>query len=243
MMFATIRRRFTYANAAMTLALVFAMTGGAYAASKIVITSTKQISPKVIKQLTGKAGKPGAAGVPGATGPAGAAGAVGPAGPSGTAGAEGKTGAAGKDGAQGSPWTAGGTLPSGSTETGVWGIAAQPGFIAKSVELAYAPISFTIPLKASLSAEKVHIIAPGANGTGGKSCPTTSSVSTPEAEPGNLCIFEREGAINVGTIATFSPGTGENTEEIGATGTLMQVQPETKGEAIGVSGTWAVTAG
>ena len=43
------RGRLSYANVAMTLALVFAMSGGAYAASKYVITSTKQISPKVLK--------------------------------------------------------------------------------------------------------------------------------------------------------------------------------------------------
>ena len=63
-MFSVIRRRATYANVAMTLALVFAMTGGAYAAKKWVITSTKQIKPSVLKQLTGKAGPggpPGAA--------------------------------------------------------------------------------------------------------------------------------------------------------------------------------------
>ncbi|MGH2879601.1 MAG: hypothetical protein ACRDK4_08360, partial [Solirubrobacteraceae bacterium] len=58
----------------MTLALVFAMTGGAYAAKKYLITNTKQISPKVLKQLKG------------AKGPAG------PAGPEGKAGAPGSPG-------------------------------------------------------------------------------------------------------------------------------------------------------
>jgi hypothetical protein len=43
-----LRTRFTYANIAATLALVFAMSGGAYAASRVLITSTKQISPKVL---------------------------------------------------------------------------------------------------------------------------------------------------------------------------------------------------
>ena len=51
-----------------TLALVFAITGGAYAAKKYLITSTKQISPKVLKSLQGKAGT---AGAPGAVGGAG----------------------------------------------------------------------------------------------------------------------------------------------------------------------------
>jgi hypothetical protein len=36
-----IRKRLSYANVVMTLALVFAMTGGAYAARRFVITSTK----------------------------------------------------------------------------------------------------------------------------------------------------------------------------------------------------------
>ena len=40
-MIGLIRKRLTYANVAMTLALVFAMTGGAFAAKHYVITSTK----------------------------------------------------------------------------------------------------------------------------------------------------------------------------------------------------------
>jgi hypothetical protein len=84
-----VRRRFTYANVAMTLALVFAMSGGAYAAGKYLITSTKQIKPSVLKQLQGKAGPAGARGPQGALG---AAGPQGPAGANGTAGAPGAPG-------------------------------------------------------------------------------------------------------------------------------------------------------
>ena len=40
-MLKAICKRMTYANVALTLALVFAMTGGAYAAKKYLITSTK----------------------------------------------------------------------------------------------------------------------------------------------------------------------------------------------------------
>ena len=65
-MLSAIRKRLTYANVAMTLALVFAMTGGAYAANKYLITSTKQISPKVLKSLKGATGTNGAAGPAGA---------------------------------------------------------------------------------------------------------------------------------------------------------------------------------
>jgi hypothetical protein len=88
-----LKRRFTYANVAATLALVFAMSGGALAANHYLIHSTKQISPKVLKKLrgrTGKTGKTGATGKPGA--PA-------------KEGAPGKEGPQGKEGAEGNPHT------------------------------------------------------------------------------------------------------------------------------------------
>lgn len=94
-MFSAIRRRMTWVNVAMTLALVFAMTGGAYAAKKYLITSTKQISPKVLKQLEGKAGQSGQQGPAGPQGPQGAPG------KEGASGAPGKDGVPGKDGAPG----------------------------------------------------------------------------------------------------------------------------------------------
>jgi hypothetical protein len=85
-MLSFIRKRVTYANVAMTFALVFAMSGGAYAAKHYVIASTKQINPKVLKQLQGKTGPAGA------TGPAGTAGKEGPAGKAGTNGPNGTNG-------------------------------------------------------------------------------------------------------------------------------------------------------
>jgi hypothetical protein len=91
-MLSFIRRRVTFANVALTLVLVFAMSGGAFAATKFLITSTKQISPKVLKSLQGKAGKTGATGAQGPAGPAGATGPQGPAGPGGPAGAQGANG-------------------------------------------------------------------------------------------------------------------------------------------------------
>jgi hypothetical protein len=94
-------RHATYANVAATLALVFSMGGGAYAASRYVITSAKQISPKVLKKLDGAPGHngaPGAAGAPGAPGPVGATGS------SGASGKEGPRGPSnGYEAYQGSP--------------------------------------------------------------------------------------------------------------------------------------------
>jgi Collagen triple helix repeat (20 copies) len=96
-MLSAIRNRTTPGAVIATLALVFAMTGGAYAAKRFLITSTKQISPSVLKALKGAAGKPGA---PGPAGPAGAAGA-------GTAGAKGESGAVGANGTNGTNGTNG----------------------------------------------------------------------------------------------------------------------------------------
>ncbi len=99
-MFLRLRRHMSYANVVATFALVFAMSGGALAASKYLITSTKQIKPSVVASLKGKAGANGAQGAAGAQGPAGPAGAAGSKGEAGANGT-GQTGATGPAGANG----------------------------------------------------------------------------------------------------------------------------------------------
>jgi hypothetical protein len=89
-----LKRRFTYANVAATLALFFSMSGGALAASHYLISSTKQISPKVLKSLKGHTGPQGLTGAIGTTGATGAAGATGKEGPQGKEGKEGPQGTA-----------------------------------------------------------------------------------------------------------------------------------------------------
>ena len=69
-----LRRHMSYANVAATLALVFAMGGSAVAAKHYLLHSTKQISPKLLRQLRGRTGAKGATGAPGPTGPQGATG-------------------------------------------------------------------------------------------------------------------------------------------------------------------------
>jgi len=92
--------------------LFVALTSTAVAARQYVITSTKQISPSVLKQLkgrTGAQGKPGPTGATGAVGAAGPRGIQGPqgiAGPAGPAGATGATGATGAAGTSGAPVSA-----------------------------------------------------------------------------------------------------------------------------------------
>jgi len=85
----SIRRHLSYANIVATLALLFAMSGGALAANHYLISSTKQIKPGVLKKLrgaSGKVGPVGAQGPVGLVGPSGAAGGPGPKGDQGVPG-------------------------------------------------------------------------------------------------------------------------------------------------------------
>jgi hypothetical protein len=101
------RRRLNYANVTATLALFFAISGGALAAKHYLINSTKQINPKVLKALKGN---------------------VGPQGPQGTPG---KEGTAGKEGAAGKEGKPGPVVLSGITEVRAEG-SAPKGLIAKA---------------------------------------------------------------------------------------------------------------
>ncbi|HEX7279567.1 MAG TPA: hypothetical protein VF255_08105 [Solirubrobacterales bacterium] len=93
-MFSTLRNRFGIPGVISVIALVFAMIGGAYAASNNgsdngATASAKKKAPK------------GPKGAKGATGPTGPAGPAGPAGAKGDAGANGSNGAAGATGTTG----------------------------------------------------------------------------------------------------------------------------------------------
>lgn len=205
-MFSKIRNRLTYANVAVTFALVLAMSGGAYAAGRYVIVSTKQISPKVLKALTGKPGANGAPGTSGAGGPAGPQGSQGPQGPSGAkgetgpAGPEGAKGAIGPKGATGAAGTTGftETLPSGKTLKGEWVVHTHVG---EGVQTNETAVSFGIPLN---EAPTVHLIDGEHELTAsGEATPTEcpGSVSEPTANAGNLCVYEGVSG-NLSTNAT-----------------------------------------
>jgi Collagen triple helix repeat (20 copies) len=95
-MFSTLRTRFGIPGVISVIALVFAMFGGAYAASNTSGGGKATASAKAKQGPRGPKGPKGAKGDTGATGPQG------PAGPSGSAGPKGDTGAAGTNGTNGS---------------------------------------------------------------------------------------------------------------------------------------------
>jgi hypothetical protein len=261
-MFSSIRRRLCYANVAATLALVFAMSGGALAAGHYLLTSTSQISPKVLKALKGKsgqrglAGPAGAAGAKGETGAAGAAGTVGPAGPAGPKGETGAAGAPGATGKEGSPWTAGGTLPAGKSETGVFGDVNNPG---AGVRPLVALASFAIPLKAAPTMVVVGVEEgqgePKENEqaklenerrarNGEPELPLTipadckGNVKAPEAVEGNLCIFLHR-TENVNEADLTSPFYDEL---VASSGVVVGIERPEESEGFALEGSWAVTA-
>jgi hypothetical protein len=237
-MVSRIRGRVSYASVAATLALVFAMSGGAYAAGRFVITSTKQIKPSVLKQLKGANGKPGAAGPAGPAGPAGAVGAAGKAGAEGHEGKEGKEGVEGKEGKAGaegkagSPWPGGGVLPGKATETGV---IAGPSPTEETAGRVYVPISFPVRLENELEASQVEVVQVGATGTACK-----GSAAEPTAPEEFLCVYlEREPAGDVASATILNPGK-ESGVGAARTGALLSVVLEGHAEAK-FYGTWAVT--
>jgi len=235
-----IRKRLNATSMLGVIALVFAMTGGAYAANKYLITSTKQISPKVLKALKGPIGKTGA------TGAAGAAGATGPPGPpgapgTGTSGKEGKQGiqgVEGKAGPEGSPWTAGGFLPSKRTETGSWSVLTHG---TTGGTLGIANVSFTLPLEAELSGEQVFFLEPGEEEP--VHCP--GNAESPSAVAGSLCIYEAEatGGLGKGFIKPSGIRLGGTGLGAGKNGAVILQQTAAGPEETASSwGTWAVTA-
>jgi Collagen triple helix repeat (20 copies) len=187
-MFSRVLRRFTYANVAATLAVVFAMSGGAYAAGHYLITSTKQISPKVLKTLKGASAHNGAAGAQGPTGPGGPVGPAGPGGaqgPQGPKGEDGALGPKGEKGVQGEKGTTGftETVPPGKTLEGEWDASRT---VAAHLDHLSVAVSFGIPLP--VSPATVHYIKVGEATPAG----CTGEFQDPGAEEGNLCVFAEE---------------------------------------------------
>lgn len=229
-MYSRIREQFsTTALILSIVALVFAISGGAYAASQAQTSKTK-----VVKGPPGKRGKTGPAGPAGPAGAKGDAGAQGATGGQGVPGAPGNSAVVtriepdegkceeragaevsvkntagavevceGEKGAPGSPWTAGGTLPVGSTETGAWAFNATE----DDGDAIVAPISFPIRLAARLEGAEVHFQPPESAEQSVKDafaavCPT--NIFNPTAASGHLCVYYNQNEANALFNATFT---------------------------------------
>jgi hypothetical protein len=253
-MFSTLRTRFGIPGVISVIALVFAMFGGAYAASnssgggKATTSKSKaKKGPRGPKGAPGPAGPQGPAGPAGAKGDAGANGAngaAGPTGPTGVAGAKGVTGPTGPTGFSGFTET----LPSGKTETGTWAITATDPLGAEFVK-PNTSISFSIKLEKPGGAESAFAFNKEQTelkefGTSG----CTGSVAEPRAPAGKLCVYTLlEHSEEVANAGHYEASGLENLtgKRYGVSGAILSgphMEPETFPAFLEAYGSWAVTA-
>ncbi len=252
------------------VALVFAVTGGAYAAGNsggannggsrasataanaTAVASKAKHKPKAKtgpRGPAGPAGKNGANGAPGATGPAGPAGPTGPTGPVGATGATGNTGETGATGKEGEKGKEGKQGKEGSpwTDKGVLpsgstetGVWSVRRNDNAENEIVTAPISFPIQLESAPEGSE-YVAVDGTN----SNCSGTAEA--PVAAPGYLCVYEGEaGFLHKPGLRPFEfPITGTAGLPVGTTGAqvvLLTNEPTTVGEETSAEGTFAVTA-
>ncbi len=114
-MFQRVRKHITPSGVIALVALVFAITGGAFAATGGGSSHVRLTASAAKSKAKAKTGPRGPAGPKGATGAAGATGPAGAQGPGGAAGAKGENGAAGAPGAPGEPGAPGKNGSNGSS--------------------------------------------------------------------------------------------------------------------------------
>jgi hypothetical protein len=271
-MFSALRRRLTYTNVGVTLALFFSMSGGALAASHYLITSTKQIKPSVLSALRGKAGAAGANGAAGPAGPAGGqgvkgeTGATGLQGPEGKEGKEGKPGKEGKAGKEGSPWTAGGTLPPEKTETGAWSAsgtastgdvcipnALEGPVLSNNDSESRCPSGYDDYEVGNYAVGAISFTIPLEKPLGEEEVhylkyeeriagKCEGSFEEPTAAPGNLCVYVGSAVQNAGKGLVIPPGLNPVPGALKAGAVVFVLKGGEVGEEVLAAGTWAVTA-
>ncbi|HWI97051.1 MAG TPA: hypothetical protein VNS60_13380 [Solirubrobacterales bacterium] len=265
-MFKRLKQRLEASGPGLTvavIAMVLALTGGAFAAAGKLTGPQKKEVEKIAKKVAkpGKPGAPGPAGKDGTNGTNGAKGDKGDNGTNGTNGTNGKSAVVTPEpegencekggvavevsgepatkkfvcnGQEGSPWTVDGTLPPEKTETGAW---AFTGTTADTNGIR-VPISFPIHLSGGLEETAVHFQGESEFGV---HCP--GIVAVPEADPGQLCVYVNNadefpvtGTTVVGIFKLDNP------EEPGASraGAILRFVPPTAAAAGG--GSFAVTA-
>jgi hypothetical protein len=260
-MLTKLRTRFGAPGVIAVVALVFAMVGGAWAASGGLTGQQKKevrnISKTEAKKLVGA----------GPAGPQGPAGAAGKNGTNGTNGAAGAPGAAGKGVTVGTPTGAecaegGATVEvegSGTKKAicnGEEGLEGEPGPegspwaaggtlpsdksefgtwsagpLGEGQFGVWTSISFVIPLA---TAPAVHYMGEGATPT----VPCPGTFEAPKAAKGNLCVYRSNG-FELGFESEEDPETGLTGEGAGKAGVNLFFSGEEFQSARGV---WVVTA-
>jgi hypothetical protein len=223
-----LRNRFGIPGVVSVIALVFAMIGGAYAAGGPSGSSQATTSAKKAKR--------GPRGPKGATGPAGPAGLKGDAGPQGPPGPQGLKGDVGIPG----PFVK--AVPSGESLTGVWGMSGAE--VSKSM----ATVSFAFPVVPAPSfylvnkagTEGIKFPQGGSLGIASESeleehCP--GSAATPEAKPGDVCVYTTEESEATYDLGAAAGGAQEAANQHGVTFPVT-----TLADPGFMTGTWAVTA-
>jgi hypothetical protein len=261
-MFSTLRTRFGIPGVISVIALVFAMFGGAYAASnngggKATASAKAKKGPRGPKGATGPAGPAGPAGAKGDSGPAGANGTPGTNGTNGINGTSvtssvappepahcengGAKFAAGAsttyacNGAQGGPGPAGSPWTAGGTLPVGSTETGAWAISARSTAIGpvYTPISFNVPLATRMDNAHAHFVTTPEG-------PCTGSAAEPTAASGNLCVY-------LGLDNSLPPKTGEiistpDLEHLGSGTTGAVLTFDTPEGAVGFAvGSWAVT--
>ncbi len=251
-MFSTLRTRFGIPGVISVIALVFAMLGGAYAASnssnagKATASAKAKKGPRGPKGPKGDTGPAGPQGPAGPAGPAGAKGDAGANGSNGAAGAAGPTGPTGKTGATGASGQTGftETLPKEKTETGTW---ASGGFIApEGISHVVDSISFTIPLAAPsehvVLLKKAETEESTTTPVEGCEYDPTDPTAVPVAPAGTLCVFTTREGEEEGTVVSVTKApSGVGIKSDSRLGAYIWGIPAEFGK-FELGGTWAVTA-
>jgi hypothetical protein len=258
-MLSPLRNRFGIPGVISVIALVFAMLGGAYAASD---SGSRKSSASASKASASKA-KRGPKGPRGPRGPQGAPGLQGPEGPQGPAGANGKDGLNGKNGVNGTNGAPGKSVLSGEetpgtncAQGGYWfeiqgsgnksyvceggggsggGTTLAPGETSTGLwqfqtsDTSFAFMSISYPLRVE-PAPEFNWIGVGEPATA--ACP--GSQEDPQAEPGHLCIYAQQ----IEGTQSFPEPAGSVDRNSGFRGIFRADEPQ---PARGF-GSWAVTA-
>jgi hypothetical protein len=214
------------------IALVFAMTGGAYAAKDAVSGKANSSAkgkqgPRGKRGPVGPAGPIGPVGAQGATGAQGERGEKGEKGDAGNQGIQGEQGVAGEDG---SPWVVG-TAPSGVVMKGTWAIQGKYEALAANEEIP-VPISTGVPVNTATGLLAFYVPPGGPDPSG--NCTGSSTNPLPPTSPAVVCVYAH--------VATnLKAGT------FGASGTLGKsgggVTPLLRSNAAGLVsgyGSWAL---